>query len=181
MYSTLPSIESLNGADDLKKSIYVPFCISKFLYQLDPFRKGKLRIIDLMKSTYLTLFGQLRDGGLSASELNVNPFYVEKAVDLFEYYEELRTSESDNLQRLELNELGDRAWNPFFLDALYSAYCERHNGMASWRDSRSTDGSLTSLDALRLLLLSLGCSGLGEPRFDILPFSGAGHAKPGLA
>ena len=104
-----------------------------------------------MKSRYLTLYGQLRDGGLSLPEINLNPFCMDKAIDLFEYYEEVKRSDgtqlapdaiskkssimtqilSSPLHRPDLNDIGDRPWNPLFLDSIFAYHYSKPAGMVT--------------------------------------------------
>ncbi|EPZ31718.1 hypothetical protein O9G_000197 [Rozella allomycis CSF55] len=117
--------------EDLSEYVYVPFIVTNFIFGV-PSRNDKFNIADLLKSNQLTWLGQVRDNDIQTmDEFSQHPFCYERALDLWDYFEEIKdNSTSQVIPYSRINMIGERQWNPKFIDALIAKKYGKNNGMA---------------------------------------------------
>ncbi|RKP18955.1 hypothetical protein ROZALSC1DRAFT_22728 [Rozella allomycis CSF55] len=129
-----------NLSDFLIQEVYVPFIVTNFIFGV-PSRndsknckngKKEFNIADLLKSNQLTWLGQVRDNDIQTmDEFSQHPFCYERALDLWDYFEEIKdNSTSQVIPYSRINMIGERQWNPKFIDALIAKKYGKNNGMA---------------------------------------------------
>ena len=119
---TLPQIASL---DEQLVPFYVCVAVRKFFFFLDPYKTGKIRITDILESTFLDSILELRDesspGDKQSNVSAVNWFSSFNALKLYDFYVTIDTDSNGMLNKKELAKFGEKQdrFTSSFIDRVF--------------------------------------------------------------
>lgn len=112
----MPTIPQLASLDEQLIPFYVCVAVRKFFFFLDPFKTGKIRITDILESTFLDSILELRDEASSSSPApskqsttgTLNWFSSINALKLYDFYVTIDTDSNGMLSKSELAKFGEK-------------------------------------------------------------------------
>ena len=112
LHLTVPFSESF-------KNYYAIAASRKFLFFLDPLRKGEIPIQSILLSPILTELFELRDPNLDGEEADFNWFTAKNILSLYKQFKALDVDDDGLLTRQEFSNFDGNIYTPFFLDRLF--------------------------------------------------------------
>ncbi|PAA79478.1 hypothetical protein BOX15_Mlig007517g4, partial [Macrostomum lignano] len=121
----IPTLYQLRKLDKLFYSYYVCTAVRKFVFFLDPLRTGRVRIFDILTSSFLDDFAELQVETSSPSKTNW--FSAYKTLRLYGSFLALDKDANGLLSKTELAGYGAGSLTDAFLDRLFQT-CVTLNG-----------------------------------------------------
>merc|ERR1719228_1827705 len=131
----LELIETLPQLDGLEKSFhsfYVCTAVRKFFFFLDPLRTGKIKIQDILASSFLDDLLELRDQDLAKDAQDANWFSAPSALRVYGQYLNLDKDHNGMLSRQELIAYGTSTLTPTFIDRIFEE-CLTYGGEMDYK------------------------------------------------
>ncbi|PAA63774.1 hypothetical protein BOX15_Mlig028291g1, partial [Macrostomum lignano] len=159
----IPTLPQLSKLEKLFHSFYVCTAVRKFFFFLDPLRTGRIKISDILASSFLDDLLELRDEELSEAAQSSNWFSALNALRVYGTFLNLDKDENGMLSKSELAKYGTGTLTEVFLDRLFQE-CLTYEG---------------ELDYKSYLDFVLGMENKAEPQslqyfFRILDIDGSG-------
>jgi len=129
LIETLPQ---LDGLDKSFHSFYVCTAVRKFFFFLDPLRTGKIKIQDILASSFLDDLLELRDQDLAKDAQDANWFSAPSALRVYGQYLNLDKDHNGMLSRQELIAYGTSTLTPTFIDRIYEE-CLTYGGEMDYK------------------------------------------------
>eukprot|EP00698_Gefionella_okellyi_P018529 TRINITY_DN5564_c0_g1_i2.p1 TRINITY_DN5564_c0_g1~~TRINITY_DN5564_c0_g1_i2.p1 ORF type:complete len:304 (-),score=77.91 TRINITY_DN5564_c0_g1_i2:1982-2893(-) len=118
VYDLIPSLPSLQQLDSPFIPYYVVTAVRKFFFFLDPQRKGRIAIKDILNSPILEKLFSLKDD-LTEAELKSNWFSATSVVDVYGQYLQLDTDRNGMLSKEEFARFGGQGYTSVFVDRVF--------------------------------------------------------------
>ncbi|TGZ63018.1 hypothetical protein CRM22_007124 [Opisthorchis felineus] len=115
----LPSLCQLSQLEPSFHVFYVCTAVRKFFFFLDPLRAGRVRITDILASTYLDSLLELRESQTTEAQLASNWFSHQSAMRVYGSYLQLDEDRNGMLTRAELSRYGNGTLTDVFLDRVF--------------------------------------------------------------
>jgi len=131
----LELIETLPQLDCLEKSFhsfYVCTAARKFFFFLDPLRKGKIKIQDVLACSFLDDLLELRDNDLPKDAQDTNWFSAPSALRVYGQYLNLDTDHNGMLSKAELMKYGTGTLTPVFVERVFQE-CLTYEGEMDYK------------------------------------------------
>ena len=128
-------IHTLPQLDGLEKSFhnfYTCTAVRKFFFFLDPLRTGKIRIQDILASSFLDELLELRDQDLAKDVQESNWFSAPSALRVYGVYLNLDQDHNGMLSRSELLKYGTGTLTPAFIDRVFQE-CLTYEGEMDYK------------------------------------------------
>merc|ERR1712110_398722 len=129
LIETLPQ---LDGLDKSFHSFYVCTAVRKFFFFLDPLRTGKIKIQDILASSFLDDLLELRDQDLAKDAQDANWFSAPSALRVYGQYLNLDKDHNGILSRSELLSYGTGTLTPAFVDRVFQE-CLTYGGEMDYK------------------------------------------------
>merc|ERR1719411_1210990 len=129
LIETLPQ---LDGLDKSFHSFYVCTAVRKFFFFLDPLRTGKIKIQDILASSFLDDLLELRDQDLAKDAQDANWFSAPSALRVYGQYLNLDKDHNGMLSKLELLAYGTATLTPTFIDRIFEE-CLTYGGEMDYK------------------------------------------------
>lgn len=98
----IPSLPQLEGLEKSFHSFYVCTAVRKFFFFLDPLRKGKIRIRDILACSFLDDLLELRDDEIPKDAQELNWFSAPSTLSVYGHYLNLDKDHNGMLSKAEL-------------------------------------------------------------------------------
>ncbi|KAJ3339715.1 Serine/threonine-protein phosphatase 2A regulatory subunit B'' subunit gamma [Gonapodya sp. JEL0774] len=118
----LPTFPQLQGVPKGLTRFYVCSAVRKFFYFLDPMRRGRISIKDMLLSPILTEFFELREPELSKEFLQTNWFSTQSILKVYGQYVALDTDQNGMLSRTEMSRYCNGTMTEAFLDRVFQEF-----------------------------------------------------------
>ena len=128
-------IHTLPQLDGLEKSFhnfYTCTAVRKFFFFLDPLRTGKIRIQDILASSFLDELLELRDQDLAKDVQEGNWFSAPSALRVYGVYLNLDQDHNGMLSKSELLKYGTGTLTPAFIDRVFQE-CLTYEGEMDYK------------------------------------------------
>merc|ERR1719507_37309 len=128
-------IHTLPQLDGLEKSFhnfYTCTAVRKFFFFLDPLRTGKIRIQDILASSFLDELLELRDQDLAKDVQESNWFSAPSALRVYGVYLNLDQDHNGMLSKSELLKYGTGTLTPAFIDRVFQE-CLTYEGEMDYK------------------------------------------------
>lgn len=119
VFDEIQELAQLQSLEDLFYPFYVFTAVRKIFFFLDPLRKGKIRITDLVASPILREFNELRHPPQEESDISTSWFSANSALRVYGLYLSLDKDQNGMLSKSELLAHNDGAFTEFFVDRLF--------------------------------------------------------------
>lgn len=129
LIETLPQ---LDGLDKSFHSFYVCTAVRKFFFFLDPLRTGKIKIQDILASSFLDDLLELRDQDLAKNAQDANWFSAPSALRVYGQYLNLDKDHNGMLSKQELLAYGTSTLTPTFIDRVFEE-CLTYGGEMDYK------------------------------------------------
>merc|ERR1712168_361432 len=129
LIETLPQ---LDGLDKSFHSFYVCTAVRKFFFFLDPLRTGKIKIEDILASSFLDDLLELRDQDLAKDAQDANWFSAPSALRVYGQYLNLDKDHNGMLSRQELIAYGTSTLTPTFIYRIFEE-CLTYGGEMDYK------------------------------------------------
>lgn len=129
LIETLPQ---LDGLDKSFHSFYVCTAVRKFFFFLDPLRTGKIKIQDILASSFLDDLLELRDQDLTKDAQDANWFSAPSALRVYGQYLNLDKDHNGMLSRQELLSYGTSTLTQTFIDRVFEE-CLTYGGEMDYK------------------------------------------------
>ena len=129
LIETLPQ---LDGLDHSFHSFYVCTAVRKFFFFLDPLRTGRIKIQDILASSFLDDLLELRDQDLAKDAQDANWFSAPSALRVYGQYLNLDKDHNGMLSRAELLSYGTSTLTPTFIDRVFEE-CLTYGGEMDYK------------------------------------------------
>ncbi|KXS11017.1 hypothetical protein M427DRAFT_73347 [Gonapodya prolifera JEL478] len=123
----LPTFPQLQGVSRGFTKFYVCSAVRKFFYFLDPMRRGRISIKDMLLSPILTEFFELREPELSKEFLQTNWFSTQSIMKVYTQYLSLDADHNGMLSRAEMGRYSNGTLSDAFLDRVFQEF-QTYNG-----------------------------------------------------
>jgi len=153
VFEQIPNLVQLAGLEPDFYPYYVFTAVRKFVFFLDPMRKGKIKLTDLMNSRMLREFNELRQQ-LPISKKGKDWFTSKSALDLYERYLKLDTDQNGMLSKEEFMRYNGGSLTAVFVDRLFQEY----------RMYRSNETGQMEMDYKTFLDFVLAIENKGSPQ-----------------
>ncbi|XP_060583128.1 serine/threonine-protein phosphatase 2A regulatory subunit B'' subunit gamma-like isoform X1 [Ruditapes philippinarum] len=128
----IPTLPQLNGLEKSFYSFYVCTAVRKFFFFLDPMRKGKIKIQDILACSFLDDLLELRDEDLSKEMQESNWFSAPSALRVYGQYLNLDKDHNGMLSKEELARYGTGTLTDVFLDRVFQE-CLTYEGEMDYK------------------------------------------------
>lgn len=128
----LPSLPQLEGLEKSFHSFYVCTAVRKFLFFLDVVGSGRVRILDILASSFLDDLLELRDEELSKELQEQNWFSAPSALRVYGHYLNLDRDHNGMLSKSELAGYGSGTLTQPFLDRVFQT-CLTYGGEMDYK------------------------------------------------
>ncbi|KAL4237736.1 Serine/threonine-protein phosphatase 2A regulatory subunit B'' subunit gamma [Mactra antiquata] len=128
----IPTLPQLNGLERSFYSFYVCTAVRKFFFFLDPMRKGKIKIQDILACSFLDDLLELRDEDLSKEMQESNWFSAPSALRVYGQYLNLDKDHNGMLSKDELAKYGTGTLTDVFLDRVFQE-CLTYEGEMDYK------------------------------------------------
>lgn len=128
----IPTLPQLNGLEKSFYSFYVCTAVRKFFFFLDPMRKGKIKIQDILACSFLDDLLELRDEDLSKEMQESNWFSAPSALRVYGQYLNLDKDHNGMLSKDELARYGTGTLTDVFLDRVFQE-CLTYEGEMDYK------------------------------------------------
>ncbi|KAG8469567.1 hypothetical protein KFE25_006022 [Diacronema lutheri] len=128
----LPALPALEGLQESFIPFYVCTAVRKFLFFLDPKRRGCVRIREMLCSPILNEFNELRRPALSEEETKNNWFSQQTALAVYGEYLQLDTDQNGMLSPGELSQYGGGGLTQPFVQNLFQE-CQTYDGEIDYK------------------------------------------------
>eukprot|EP00162_Nutomonas_longa_P009205 comp19089_c0_seq1/m.35429 comp19089_c0_seq1/g.35429 ORF comp19089_c0_seq1/g.35429 comp19089_c0_seq1/m.35429 type:complete len:432 (-) comp19089_c0_seq1:4-1299(-) len=119
IFELIPTLPHLASLGQEFYPFYTCTAVRKFFFFLDPGRKGKIGIKQMLTSPILAEFFELRGEDLSEEDLQFNWFSAKSAQRVYGQYLQLDVDRNGMLSRAELARIGDGTLTDIVLDRLF--------------------------------------------------------------
>eukprot|EP00818_Percolomonas_sp_WS_P003861 CAMPEP_0117436000 /NCGR_PEP_ID=MMETSP0759-20121206/782_1 /TAXON_ID=63605 /ORGANISM="Percolomonas cosmopolitus, Strain WS" /LENGTH=473 /DNA_ID=CAMNT_0005227587 /DNA_START=76 /DNA_END=1497 /DNA_ORIENTATION=- len=119
------SISKIDSLKELKpdfKKIYIQTAIRKFIFILDPHKRGKFHIDDLLQSQVFQEFQELHNEEMTENEKMSNWFTLPSTFSVYETFKQLNFSSSGCLSRNEMLSFNEGSLTRIFVERLMQEY-----------------------------------------------------------
>lgn len=107
MKELMPTLPQLAVLDESLTPFYVCVAVRKFFFFLDPYKSGKIRITDILESTFLDAILELREDSLPERSIELNWFSSLNALRLYDFYVSIDRDSNGMLSKSELAKFGE--------------------------------------------------------------------------
>lgn len=132
-------LPALTGLLDAFVHFYVVTAVRKFFFFLDPRRRGRIRINDVLLSPILQELLDLRRPDLSAEDLRSNWFSQQSAAQIYDDYLQLDIDQNGMLSAYEIQKWRDEGLSTTFVNRLWQELNLYPKGGSGSRDSLEMD------------------------------------------
>jgi Ca2+-binding EF-hand superfamily protein len=115
----IPTLSQLDSLEKAFHPFYVCIAVRKFFFFLDPYRYGKIKILDILDSGFLDDVLELRDEDLSKVREEANWFSAYNALRLYGQYIGLDEDHNGMLSKKELEKFGNSSLTSVFIDRIF--------------------------------------------------------------
>jgi serine/threonine-protein phosphatase 2A regulatory subunit B'' len=119
IFELIPTLPHLSSLGTEFYPFYVCTAVRKFFFFLDPSRKGKIQIKELLTSPMLAELFDLRAADLTEGDLQFNWFSATSAQRVYGQYLQLDVDRNGMLSRAEIAGIGDGTLTDIVLDRLF--------------------------------------------------------------
>uniref|UniRef100_A0A0A9YPT9 Serine/threonine-protein phosphatase 2A regulatory subunit B'' subunit gamma n=1 Tax=Lygus hesperus TaxID=30085 RepID=A0A0A9YPT9_LYGHE len=128
----IPSLPQLDGLEKSFHSFYVCTAVRKFLFFLDPMHTGKIKVQDILTSSFLDDLLELRDDELPKDAQEANWFSAPSALRVYGQYLNLDSNHNGMLNKNELAELGSGTLTYVFVERVFQE-CLTYEGEMDYK------------------------------------------------
>lgn len=117
----MPTLPQLAVLDESLMPFYLCVAVRKFFFFLDPYRSGKIRITDILESTFLDSILELREDNLGERSIELNWFSSLNALKLYDFYVSIDSDSNGMLSKSELAKFGEskNRFTQSFIDRVF--------------------------------------------------------------
>lgn len=159
----IPTLPQLEGLEKSFYSFYVCTAVRKFFFFLDPMRKGKIKIQDILACSFLDDLLELRDEDLSKEQQDSNWFSAPSALRVYGQYLNLDSDHNGMLSKDELLRYGSGTLTKVFVNRVFQE-CLTYDGEMDYKTYLDFVLALENrkeAQALQYLFRMLDVQGLG--------------------
>lgn len=128
----LPTLPQLEGLESSFHNFYVCTAVRKFLFFLDGLRAGRVRILDILASSFLDELLELRDEELSKELQEQNWFSAPSTFRVYGQYLNLDRDHNGMLSQSELAGYGSGTLTQPFIERVFQT-CLTYNGEMDYK------------------------------------------------
>ncbi|BES91397.1 phosphatase 2A regulatory subunit B'' subunit [Nesidiocoris tenuis] len=128
----IPNLPQLDGLEKSFHSFYVCTAVRKFLFFLDPLHTGKIKVQDILTSSFLDDLLELRDEELPKDAQEANWFSAPSALRVYGQYLNLDSNHNGMLTKNELAELGSGTLTYVFVERVFQE-CLTYEGEMDYK------------------------------------------------
>lgn len=128
----LPTLPQLAGLEPSFHNFYVCTAVRKFLFFLDTTRAGRVRILDVLASSFLDELLELRDEELSKEQQEQNWFSAPSTFRVYGQYLNLDRDHNGMLSQTELAGYGSGTLTQPFIERVFQT-CLTYNGEMDYK------------------------------------------------
>ncbi|OQR79746.1 serine/threonine-protein phosphatase 2A regulatory subunit B'' subunit gamma-like [Tropilaelaps mercedesae] len=127
----IPTLNQLKGLEPSFHSFYCCTAVRKFIFFLDPYRTDRVRIDEIILSSFLDDLLELRED-LSRAALEANWFSAVSARKVYSRFMDLDTDKNGMLSRQEMYDYGEGTFTRTFIDRVFQE-CITYQGEMDYK------------------------------------------------
>ncbi|XP_065842147.1 serine/threonine-protein phosphatase 2A regulatory subunit B'' subunit gamma-like [Oscarella lobularis] len=132
IFELIPTLPQLDCLEKSFYSFYVCTAVRKFFFFLDPLRTGRVKIVDMLASSFLDDLLELREEELAKEAEDANWFSAPSALRVYGQYLNLDTDHNGMLSKAELAKYGSGTLTSAFVERVFQE-CLTYEGEMDYK------------------------------------------------